>query len=84
MHYATGCSKPRLLLALVFIATLAIGCEPGDGPPGLWIGGELVTTPVTDWSFTDEFRKIYLETQRFPFLFLWPFCRLYLSRRYWV
>ncbi len=66
MHYATGCSKPRLLLnhlALVFIAILAIGCEPGDGPPGLWLGGELVTTPVTDWSFTDEFQEIYLETQ---------------------
>ena len=47
----------------MFIATLAIGCEPGDGPPGLWLGGELVTTPVTDWSFTDEFQEIYLETQ---------------------
>ncbi len=71
MHYATGCSKPRLLLnhlALVFIATLAIGCQPRDGPPGLWIGGELVTTPITDWSFTDQFEEIYLETQTWYFI----------------
>ncbi len=50
-------------LALAFIATLAMGCEPRDNTPGLWLSGELVTTPVDDWSFSDPFPVIYLETQ---------------------
>ena len=51
------------VLALAFIATLAIGCEPRDNTPGLWLSGELVTTPVEDWSFSDAFPEIYLESR---------------------
>ncbi len=30
--------------------------------PGLWLRGDLVTTPVTDWSFTDKIPTIKLQT----------------------
>jgi hypothetical protein len=35
--------------------------------PGLWLKGERVTTPVTDWSFTDKIPQIKIQTQS-PFL----------------
>jgi hypothetical protein len=31
--------------------------------PGLWLKGELVTTPVSDWSFTDKIQTIKIQTQ---------------------
>jgi hypothetical protein len=53
------------------------GFEPKDCPPfnrswsckipGLWLRGERVTTPVTDWSFTDKIKQIKIQTQT-PFL----------------
>ena len=52
-----------LPLVLALIALRIVGLEPQDRRPGLWIKGELVTTPVTDWSFTDQFAEIYLETR---------------------
>jgi hypothetical protein len=30
--------------------------------PGLWLKGDLVTTPVTDWSFTEKIPTIKLQT----------------------
>jgi hypothetical protein len=30
--------------------------------PGLWLRGDLVTTPVTDWSFTDAIPTVKLQT----------------------
>ncbi len=30
--------------------------------PGLWLKGDLVTTPVTDWSFTDAVETVKLQT----------------------
>jgi hypothetical protein len=35
--------------------------------PGLWLKGDSVTTPVTDWSFTDQIPQIKIQTQT-PFL----------------
>jgi hypothetical protein len=31
--------------------------------PGLWLRGDLVTTPVTNWSFTDKIPTIKLQTR---------------------
>jgi hypothetical protein len=35
--------------------------------PGLWLKGDVVSTPVTDWSFTDKIQQIKIQTQT-PFL----------------
>ena len=52
-----------LFLVLALITLPIVGLEPQDRRPGLWIKGELVTTPITDWFFTDQFEVIYLETR---------------------
>lgn len=64
------------LILLLFSARI-FGFEPKDcGPfnrslscslPGLWLKGNPVTTPVTDWSFTDKIPQIKIQTQT-PFL----------------
>ena len=57
---------------ILLLATLrATGFEPRDCPnaaswscraPGLWLKGELVTTPVNDWSFTDKIQNVKIQT----------------------
>ena len=53
-------------LVLVLVITLAslriFGFEPRDGRPGLWVAGELVTGPVADWDFTNQFGEIFVQT----------------------
>ena len=68
-------------IVIVLVAALLLmsvtGFEPKDCPPnerslscrvpGLWLKGERVTTPVTDWSFTDKIPQVKIQTQT-PFL----------------
>lgn len=67
-----------VVVMLVLLATLrATGFEPRDcanagsswtcRTPGLWLRGDVVATPVTDWSFTDSVPTIKIQTQT-PFL----------------
>jgi hypothetical protein len=66
-----------LVCMILLLATLrATGFEPRDctsasswscRAPGLWLKGELVTTPVNDWSFTDKIQAIKIQTHT-PFL----------------
>jgi hypothetical protein len=44
-----------------------VGLDPHERRPGLWLVGQRVTAPVTDWSFTDRYPTIYLQT-RTPYL----------------
>ncbi len=62
----------KLLIAAVavvgcLVVALAIlrlvGLEPRERRSGLWLTGELVTTPVTDWSFTDKYETIFVQTR---------------------
>lgn len=40
------------------------GCvDPKDRRPGLRLSGDVVTAPVTNWSFSDAFKEIQLETK---------------------
>ena len=54
-----------LRLCTVLASTVAlVGCiAPKDRRPGLWLSGEVETAPVTDWSFTEGQREIFLETR---------------------
>ncbi len=50
--------------ALTLVALLATACiDPADRRPGLWLSGETVVEPVTDWRFTDDHAEIFLETR---------------------
>jgi len=49
-------------LVLVLVVLRITGLEPRNTRPGLWLTGDVVTTPVTDWSFTDKYRTLKLQT----------------------
>ena len=56
-------------LALLLVVLRITGLNPQGNIPGLWLTGDLVTTPVTDWSFLDKVPNIKIQTQS---LFLLP------------
>ena len=49
-----------LILLVVFRIT---GLGPHGGFPGLWLKGNLVTTPVNDWTWTDKVPTIEVQTE---------------------
>ena len=49
------------LLLLLVVARIT-GFEPNGRRPGLWLKGDLVTTPVSDWSFTDKIQNVKIQT----------------------
>ena len=55
--------RPISCALLLSSVILLPGCEPQDRRPGLWLSGELVQGPVTDWSFTHEITEIFVETR---------------------
>jgi hypothetical protein len=58
----------KVLSGIVIIVVLAVlglrifGPGPRNNKPGFWLKGDFVTTPVTDWSFTDQYQTIQLQT----------------------
>jgi hypothetical protein len=56
-------------LVLVLVVLRITGLNPiGDIPgrgnyPGLWLSGEVVTTPVTDWSFASQYKTDKVQTR---------------------
>jgi len=50
-----------LVLALVVLRIT--GLNPHGRTPGLWLTGNLVTTPVTDWSFTNKILTDEVQTR---------------------
>jgi hypothetical protein len=58
--------KNRTLGAVLVCLAMLIGTgcvDPKDRRPGLRLSGDAVTAPVTDWSFSDAFEEIQLETK---------------------
>jgi len=53
----------RRLLVLLTLGALVAGCQPQDVRPGLWLGGENVSSPVEDWRFTDQIEEVFIETR---------------------
>ena len=48
----------------ILIAAVSTGCmDPKDRRPGLGLRGEVVTESIHDWSFSNDYQEIYLETQ---------------------
>jgi len=50
-------------LVAVLVTLRVVGLEPRERRPGLWLGGTLVTAPVSDWSFTDTYQTIFVQTR---------------------
>lgn len=52
-----------LVCLVVILVVLSItGFGPHDRMPGLWLKGNVVTTPLTDWSFTENIPVIQIQT----------------------
>src|ERR1700746_2506200 len=49
-------------LILLLIVVRITGLGPHDRIPGLWLKGNVVATPVTDWSFTENIPVIQIQT----------------------
>jgi hypothetical protein len=58
---AVGVGVACLVIALVALSIT--GLDPKERRPGLWLRGEVVTTPVSDWSFTDRYPNIFVQTR---------------------
>jgi hypothetical protein len=50
-------------LVLLLVVLRITGLEPKARRPGLWLKGDVVTTPVADWSFTDNIPTVKVQTQ---------------------
>jgi hypothetical protein len=48
-----------IVLLVIFRLT---GLNPHDRVPGLWLNGNLVTTPVADWAWTDKIQTDNVQT----------------------
>ena len=46
---------------LIITVVLLAACQPSDRRPGQWLSGEVQPTPA-DWSFTEGFTEVQLET----------------------
>ena len=54
------------LVAFLVVGLLvlsATGLEPTANRPGLWIKGTPDTTPVADWSYTDQYVTVMIQTR---------------------
>ena len=56
-----------LLVGGGLVSLRLLGYEPRDQRPGLWLAGDRVTEPVTDWAFTENHQEIFVQT-RTPYL----------------
>ena len=56
-----------LIVGVTLVSLRLLGYEPSDQRPGLWLTGDRVTEPVTDWSFTEDHQEIFVQT-RTPYL----------------
>ena len=50
-------------LVVVLVVLSITGYGPHDRTPGLWLKGKVVASPVTDWSFADNYPTVQLQTR---------------------
>lgn len=50
-------------LGIVAAVVVVSACSPSDRTPGQWLRGNVVDTVPQDWTFTDEFKEIYVEVK---------------------
>jgi len=50
-------------LVAALIVLRVVGLDPRERRPGLWLTGDAVTAPVSDWAFTDAYPTIFVQTR---------------------
>jgi hypothetical protein len=61
--FPIGAATVVACAVVALLVLRVVGLDPHERRPGLWLAGPRVTTPVTDWSFTDQYPTIYLQTR---------------------
>jgi hypothetical protein len=61
--FVIGVSVVVVSAVVALLVLRVVGLDPRERRPGLWLTGERVTTPVAEWSFTDQYPTIYLQTR---------------------
>ena len=51
-----------VFLVVALVVARAMGLNPHERVPGLWLSGKVDATPVTDWSYTDSIKTDELQT----------------------
>lgn len=51
------------VLAVILLIVRITGLNPRGPRPGLWLSGNLVATPVIDWSFANRYPTIEVQTK---------------------
>ncbi|MBV1906035.1 MAG: hypothetical protein KUG75_08150 [Pseudomonadales bacterium] len=51
----------KVIIPILIMLVLS-ACEPADRTPGMWLSGDIETTEVNDWSFSNDHQEIFLET----------------------
>jgi|SRR5690349_13019207 hypothetical protein len=52
-----------ICVVLLLVVLSITGFGPHGNTPGLWLKGDLVATPVADWSFTDKIETANVQTR---------------------
>jgi hypothetical protein len=52
-----------VVVALVAVIVRITGLNPNGRRPGLWLSGNLVISPVSDWSFANNYPTIEVQTR---------------------
>src|ERR1039458_5698948 len=75
LNLAITRSSPSVPANSNSLRNAVVGLYRGD--LGFWLGGDLVKTPITDWSFTDTIPTVQVETRTW---YLLPhFVRTYIA-----
>lgn len=75
------------IIGFVFLLLLSLriaGLNPKGPRPGLWLSGTIATTAVADWSFSDQYSMIQVQTRPWYFVphSVTIFCASYENRLY--
>ncbi len=61
--FVIGVSVVMVSAVVALLVLRVVGLDPHERRPGLWLTGERVITPVAEWSFSDQYPTIYLQTR---------------------
>jgi hypothetical protein len=61
--FVIGVAGVVVCAVVALLVLRVVGLDPHERRPGLWLAGEHVTAPVNDWSFTDQYQTVMVQTQ---------------------
>ncbi len=63
MPDSAAMARCATILSIAMAIIVVSACSPRDRTPGQWLRGNVVDTVPQDWTFTDDFKEIYVEVK---------------------